>query len=147
MKLDIKSLWREPLVHFLLIGAAMFLFYDLTREQGSEAPKRIVVNSGQVEQLVANFKRTWMRPATEDELAALVENYVREEVFYREALFTTIRFGASLPCSLVRSLNRNRAAPINRKCTSGSRHRLLMLILILLAPIISHHGVYQIGEV
>jgi len=86
MKLDIKSLWREPLVHFLLIGAALFLFYDLTREQGSEAPKRIMVSSGQVEQLVANFKRTWMRPATEDELAALVENYVREEVFYREAL-------------------------------------------------------------
>ncbi len=86
MKMSIKSLWREPLVHFLLIGAALFLFYDLTREQGSEAPNRIVVNSGQVEQLAANFKRTWMRPATEAELAALVENHVREEVFYREAL-------------------------------------------------------------
>ncbi|TDJ68590.1 MAG: peptidyl-prolyl cis-trans isomerase [Proteobacteria bacterium] len=86
MKMSIKKLWREPLVHFLLIGAALFLFYDLTREQGSEAPNRIVVNSGQVEQLAANFKRTWMRPATEAELAALVENHVREEVFYREAL-------------------------------------------------------------
>ena len=86
MKISIKNLWREPLVHFLLIGAALFLVYDLTREVASEAPNRIVVNSGQVEQLVANFKRTWMRPATEDELAALVENHVREEVFYREAL-------------------------------------------------------------
>ena len=86
MRLSIKNLWREPLVHFLLIGAALFLFYDLTREQGSEAPNRIVVNSGQVEQLAANFKRTWMRPPTEDELSALVENRVREEVFYREAL-------------------------------------------------------------
>lgn len=84
--MSIKKLWREPLVHFLLIGAALFLFYDLTREQGSEAPNRIVVSSGQVEQLAANFKRTWMRPATEAELAALVENHVREEVFYREAL-------------------------------------------------------------
>ena len=86
MKISIKNLWREPLVHFLLIGAALFLVYDLTREVASEAPNRIVVNSGQVEQLAANFKRTWMRPATEDELAALVENHVREEVFYREAL-------------------------------------------------------------
>jgi len=83
---NIKNLWREPLVHFLLIGAALFVFYDLTREQGSEAPNRIVMTSGQLEQLSANFKRTWMRPATEDELAALIENYVREEVFYREAL-------------------------------------------------------------
>ncbi len=86
MKMSIKNLWREPLVHFLLIGAAIFLFYDLTRDSGSEAPNRIVVNSGQVEQLAANFKRTWMRPATEGELTALVENHVREEVFYREAL-------------------------------------------------------------
>lgn len=86
MKMSIKNLWREPLLHFLFIGFALFLFYDLTNEQGSEAPNRIVVNSSQVEQLAANFKRTWMRPPTEDELTALVENYVREEVFYREAL-------------------------------------------------------------
>ena len=86
MKMSIKKLWREPLMHFLLIGFALFLFYGLTNEQGSEAPNRIVVNSGQVEQLAANFKRTWMRSPTEDELIALVENHVREEVFYREAL-------------------------------------------------------------
>lgn len=86
MKMSIKKLWREPLVHFLLIGFALFLFYDLTNEQGSEAPNRIVVNSGQVDQLAANFKRTWMRFPTEDEINALVENHVREEVFYREAL-------------------------------------------------------------
>ena len=82
----IRKLWREPLVHFLLIGAALFVFYDQTREQGSEAPNRIVMSSGQVEQFAANFKRTWMRPPTETELEALIENYVREEVFYREAL-------------------------------------------------------------
>ena len=82
----IRRVWREPLVHFLLIGAALFVFYDQTREQGSEAPNRIVMSSGQVEQLAANFKRTWMRPATEAELAGLIENYVRDEVFYREAL-------------------------------------------------------------
>jgi len=86
MKISIKRLWREPLVHFLLIGAALFLFYDFTRDVASEAPNRIVVNSGQVEQLAANFKRTWMRPPTENELNALVENRVREEVLYREAL-------------------------------------------------------------
>ena len=83
---SISKVWREPLVHFLLIGAALFVFYDQTREPGSEAPNRIVMSSGQVEQLAANFKRTWMRPATETELAGLIESYVRDEVFYREAL-------------------------------------------------------------
>ena len=86
MKVSIKNLGREPLVHFLLIGAALFLFYGLVDERGYEAQNRIVVNDVQVEQLTANFKRTWMRPPTEDELAALVENHVRDEVFYREAL-------------------------------------------------------------
>jgi hypothetical protein len=86
MKISIKRLWREPLLHFLLIGAALFVFYGLTRDVDGEAPNRIVVTSGQVEQLAANFRRTWMRPPTEEELAALVENHVREEVFYREAL-------------------------------------------------------------
>ena len=86
MKMSIKRLWREPLLHFLLIGFSLFLFYGLTNEQGNEAPNRIVVNSNQVEKLAANFKRTWMRPPTEDELTALAENHVREEVFYREAL-------------------------------------------------------------
>jgi hypothetical protein len=87
MPLNTKSLWREPLLHFLLIGAALFLYYDLMGEGDSEAPpKRIHVNSGQVEQLVANFERTWSRPPTAEQLDAMVESHVREEIFYREAL-------------------------------------------------------------
>ena len=86
MKMNIKHLWREPLVHFLFIGAALFLFYGLMNEQGTIAPDRIVVNSGQIEQLSSNFKRSRMREPTEAELAALIESHVREEVFYREAL-------------------------------------------------------------
>ncbi|MCZ6831225.1 MAG: peptidylprolyl isomerase [Gammaproteobacteria bacterium] len=86
MALTIKRLCREPLVHFLSIGAVLFVFYDLTRDLGSEAPNRILVSGSQIELLATNFKRTWMRPPTENELNALVENHLREEVFYREAL-------------------------------------------------------------
>ncbi len=86
MKSNIKSITREPLLHFLLIGAVLFLVFDLTRDVVSEAPNRIVVTKGQQEQLAANFNRTWLRSPTKAELAGLVENYVREEVFYREAM-------------------------------------------------------------
>ena len=82
----IARLLREPLVHFLLIGAALFLAFGLTRESGGKAPNRIVVDASQVEQLAAQFKRTWLRPPTEKERAGLVESYVRDEVYYREAL-------------------------------------------------------------
>jgi hypothetical protein len=88
MPLRIQTLWREPLLHFVLIGTALFLYYDFVGRGDNEAPdpKRIIVSSGQVEQLVANFERTWSRPPTLKELDALVEGHVREEVFYREAL-------------------------------------------------------------
>ncbi len=86
MNVSAMRLWREPLVHFMLIGAALFVFYGLARDVASEAPDQIVVTSGQVEQLKANFKRTWTRTPTQEEMDALIENFVREEVFYREAL-------------------------------------------------------------
>ena len=86
MDRSIKNFWREPLLHFLLIGIALFAFYDLTAEQDNETPNLIVRNSGQIEQLTANFKRTWMRSPTQNEVDALVDNFIREEVFYREAL-------------------------------------------------------------
>lgn len=82
----LKRIYREPLLHFLLIGATLFIAYSLSNEEGSVAPNRIVVSSGQVEQLSANFERTRMRAPTEAEMAALIESHIREEVFYREAL-------------------------------------------------------------
>lgn len=81
-----NRLLREPLLHFLLIGSALFILYGLTNEEGNVAPDRIMISSGKIEQLSENFKRSRMRPPTEAEMSALLENYIREEVFYREAL-------------------------------------------------------------
>lgn len=81
-----KAIWREPLVHFLMIGAGLFLLFGLTRDPDSNAVSRIVVSPGQIEQLAANFERTWMRPPTEAEVTGLISEFVRDEVYYREAL-------------------------------------------------------------
>lgn len=86
MRITIKRLTREPLLHFLLIGVALFLVYDLKRGISSETPNQIVVTKSMQQQLMANFNRTWLRAPTEMELAGLIENYVREEVFYRKAM-------------------------------------------------------------
>jgi len=82
----IKRLWREPLVHFLLIGAALFLVFGVKQGSNPRARNRIVVDASQVDQLTAQFTRTWMRPPTAAELKGLVASYVRDEVYYREAL-------------------------------------------------------------
>lgn len=81
-----KNFLGEPLVHFLLIGAALFLAFEVSKKGTQETPNRIVVSNSEVEQLAAKFERTWMRPPDEEEQAKLIQDYVRNEVCYREAV-------------------------------------------------------------
>lgn len=81
-----SKLVREPLIHFLIVGAVLFLVYDLTRETDQPDERRIVVTPGQIEQLASQFARTWLREPTPEELDGLIERYVRSEIYYREAL-------------------------------------------------------------
>ncbi len=77
---------REPLLHFLLIGAALFALYHYLNPGNAGAPREIVVSESQVEALAENFAKTWMRPPTAQELKGLIDDYVAEEVYYREAI-------------------------------------------------------------
>ncbi len=73
---------REPLVHFLALGAALFA---LSQWRGGSGSNRIVITPGQVDSLAASFARTWQRPPSEAELKGLVDEHVREELAAREA--------------------------------------------------------------
>jgi parvulin-like peptidyl-prolyl cis-trans isomerase-like protein len=77
---------REPLLHFLVLGAALFALYAWLHRGAGNAPSEIFVSRGQVSSLQAQFERVWQRPATPAELQHLVDNWVREEIFYREGL-------------------------------------------------------------
>jgi hypothetical protein len=77
---------REPLLHFLVIGLAMFLVYRALNGAETAAPRRIEVSESRVDALAENFAKTWMRPPTAAELKGLVDDYVAEEVYYREAI-------------------------------------------------------------
>jgi hypothetical protein len=81
----LARLVREPLVHFLAIGAAVFAVYALVRG-GEEERDRIVVSEGRVAQLAQIFTKTWQRPPTQKELRGLIDTYVKEEIYYREAV-------------------------------------------------------------
>lgn len=77
---------REPLFHFLLIGLGLFLLYEFVNRDGETAPREIVVSEARIEALAENFARTWMRAPTARELSGLVDDFVKEEIFYREAV-------------------------------------------------------------
>jgi hypothetical protein len=80
------KLFREPLFHFLILGAVIFVAHGLITRHKTDKPGEIVVTQGAVENLLTGFTRTWQRPPTEDELHGLLSDYIREEVAYREAL-------------------------------------------------------------
>ena len=77
-------LLREPLLHFLVLGAALFGLFGLVGKKDAEAPAKIVISASRVATLADGFARTWRRPPTEQELQGLVEDYIRDEIFYRE---------------------------------------------------------------
>ena len=79
------NLLREPLLHFLLLGAAIFAVFSFTRH-GTDRPGEIVVTRGTLDNIATGFTRTWQRPPTKEELQGLIRDYIREEVAYREAL-------------------------------------------------------------
>jgi PPIC-type PPIASE domain len=78
--------FREPLVHFVLLGAAIFTAYQLLNRESPAGPQSIVVSPGQIEHMVGAFVRAWQRPPNDDEVKGLIDQYVREEIFAREAM-------------------------------------------------------------
>ena len=83
----VLALIREPLAHFLVIGAAIFALYGLIADRApADAENRIEITAGDIDQLRATWKNKWQRPPTAEELRGLVETKIRETVLYREAL-------------------------------------------------------------
>jgi len=81
------KLLREPLLHFLLIGAAFFLLYgEFSKPIPGQDDKTITVSAAEIDWLRSNWTQRWSRPPTPVEFEGLVENYIREIVLYREAM-------------------------------------------------------------
>jgi hypothetical protein len=85
MRATLRKLIREPLFHFLLLGVMIFFTAGRSRSIGGTSGEKIVVTQSDIESIVVGFSRTWMRPPTKEEIQALVDDHIREEVLYREA--------------------------------------------------------------
>ena len=72
------------MLHFVLLGAALFGLFGLIEKKDGEAPTKIIISTSRVATLAEGFARTWRRLPTEQELQGLIEDYIRDEIFYRE---------------------------------------------------------------
>lgn len=80
-----KGWLKEPLLHFVLLGAAIFaLDAAWSTDTARARDDRIVVSAGRVENLAALFTKTWQRAPSARELRVLVDDYILEEALYRE---------------------------------------------------------------
>jgi peptidyl-prolyl cis-trans isomerase C len=84
----LKRWLREPLLHFLLIGVALFVIYHRLNPTAAnpDNTRRIELTNDDIRQLEIAWTAQWQRPPTSDEMRNLVEDKVREEILYREGL-------------------------------------------------------------
>lgn len=78
--------FKDPLFHFLLIGAGIFALYTWQADNDVSRPDQIIFTEARVDHLINLWERKWQRLPTRQELQGMIEQQIREEVLYREAL-------------------------------------------------------------
>jgi len=78
-----RNLLREPLVQFLLIGLALFTV-DRVLHPPVKENRTIVVTRQMQNSIIENYDEDHARKPTDAELKATIDNWVGEEILYRE---------------------------------------------------------------
>jgi hypothetical protein len=81
----IRNLLAEPMLHFLVIGIALFTAYRWMAP-GPSGGRRIVITQGVVDDLATQHVAARGREPSTTELNHLIESYVRDEILYREGV-------------------------------------------------------------
>jgi peptidyl-prolyl cis-trans isomerase C len=81
---SLRAALREPLLHFVLIGALLFAFTAWRQQQ--QVRTEIRITSGEIAQLAAFWETQSQRQPTSEELRGLIEERIDEEVLAREAV-------------------------------------------------------------
>lgn len=93
-----KSLLKEPLLHFLLLGGILLFGYSLVGGEPSSpsAGNEITLSAAKLEQLSYAFEKTHQRQPDKTERNALIENYFKEETAYKKGLAMGLLEGDAL---------------------------------------------------
>ena len=86
-RMSVRALFREPLLHFLLIGTVVFGVHHAFGQpptQSSDGP--IVVDAQVRERLKERFTVTRGHPPTDEDMKDVISKWIDEEVLVREGL-------------------------------------------------------------
>lgn len=85
--LMLNRILREPLFHFLLLGALMFAAYLAMQDNRNyHPPGSIAVTPGRIQQMTVAFETANGHKPSPEELDAVIASYIRDEVLVRQAL-------------------------------------------------------------
>lgn len=79
-------LLREPLLHFLVIGAGLFFLFSQINNTQVETDHRIIITQANLDRLATLWLKRMGRPPSAQEREQQLEHYIREQVLYREAM-------------------------------------------------------------
>lgn len=83
----LKAIIREPLVHCLVLGTVLFSAWSWMAPQESVANDDVIIlDQSRMDHLETLWKAQWKRDPSPEDMAAIVDRHLRQEVFYREAL-------------------------------------------------------------
>lgn len=112
----LRRVVKEPLAHFLALALVIFVAYGLLNPSERKRPDRIVITGAKIEQLAAFFTSNWQRAPTVTELKGLVDDYIKEEIYYREAL----ALGLDKDDTIIRRRLRNKMEFLNQAEAEGA---------------------------
>lgn len=86
MKSTFLRIIREPVSLFVIMGVLLFIVYNQMTTYYDQKNKKIIVTEAQVQFLRETFTKTWNREPTKLELESQIENFIKDEIYYKEAV-------------------------------------------------------------
>jgi len=79
--------FKEPLIQFLIIGAAIYGAYAMFATPEEDFRDTLVhVDSNRINAFISEWESRWNRPPTREEIDGLIQSYIKEDVLYRQAV-------------------------------------------------------------
>jgi len=83
----LTRLFKEPLLQFLVIGAAIYGAYALfASPEDDYRDNTILVDANRIDAMISEWESRWNRPPTRQEIDGLIQSYIKEDVLYRQAV-------------------------------------------------------------
>jgi peptidyl-prolyl cis-trans isomerase C len=85
MQVSLKRLVGEPLIQFLILGVLLFLLTSYIRQKSDKQSREIIIDNERIGIMVMNYKTQTGELPNKQQLEAMIDHYIREEISYREA--------------------------------------------------------------